>query len=248
MAVGFRLVNNKLADLRRPATTSERAFFIIAVTVTFHFLFYLLVPVSFYSYEAGREGSLKLFAVSFQALNFILFQLAIAGAEAFYRVWRSRTLQLLDPASGLASQFCQQTLHQAVEHPRFPIEFKLIVLLKCWSFVLFYAFEMPQVTALLGLMLAVVFVFDKKGIMTFYRVDSQGLALSIVRKLLSLYSIFFTLVLGYVYILNNNRVLAEKIIAAAVTVVFLAIFVYLIWFKKKDKSINLTNSSQLLIN
>jgi hypothetical protein len=114
VAVAFRIVNNKLADLRRPVTGSSRAFFIVSVTVLFHFVFYVMVPVSFYSFESGRKGSLKLFSISFQAVNFIAFQMLIAGADLFVRLWKSRSERLLNPESGLASQFCQLTLHQAV--------------------------------------------------------------------------------------------------------------------------------------
>ncbi len=79
------------------------------------------------------------------------------------------------------------------------------MLLKTWSYILFYAFEMPQVTVLLTLMLALVLYFDRRGVMLSYRAGDAGLSLSIERKLLTLYSSFFTLILGYFYLLNNHR-------------------------------------------
>lgn len=127
---------NKLADMRRSNTKTSRTLFIVSTTVIYHFIYFLILP-TFYFVAAKDDRSKKLFSISYQALNFLIVQLIIAGFDLFYCCWdRGRTKIFAHGKKGL----CQKELHKVLTSPRFALEFKLIILFKSWSFVTFYGF------------------------------------------------------------------------------------------------------------
>jgi hypothetical protein len=56
-----------------------------------------------------------------------------------------------------------------IQYPRFPIEFKLIVLFKFWSLTTFFSFHTPIVLLFMLLTLVFHYVKDKKNLYTHFR-------------------------------------------------------------------------------
>jgi hypothetical protein len=127
---------NKLADMRKSNTQTSRTLFIVSTTVIYHFIYFLIVP-TFYFVAAQEDRSKKLFSISYQALNFIIIQLLIAGFDVFYCCWDKKRTKILGKGK---KGLCQREMHKVLTTPRFIIEFKLIIMFKSWSFVTFYGF------------------------------------------------------------------------------------------------------------
>ena len=137
LALVFRSFMNKLADMRKPNTKTSRTLFIVSTTVVYHFIYFLIIPTIYFRTADEEERSLKLFSISYQALNFMIVQFLIVAFDLFYCCWdKNRTKILGKGAAGM----CQKQVHQALTSPRFAIEFKLIVMFKTWSFATFYGF------------------------------------------------------------------------------------------------------------
>lgn len=127
---------NRLADMRYPNTYTSRTMFIVITTVLFHFIFYLFIPSMYlYSNDELRGGILGL--ISNQAINFIVVQVTLAGFDLMYCCWNRRKAQTENEERPVG---CQKILHEKMQYPRFPIEFKLIILFKVWSLITFFSF------------------------------------------------------------------------------------------------------------
>lgn len=108
LALVFRGFMNKLADMRRSNTKTSRTLFIVSTTVIYHFIYFLIIPTIYFVTADEDERSLKLFSVSYQALNFIIVQLLIVAFDMFYCCWdRGRTKILGKGRPGL----CQKQIH-----------------------------------------------------------------------------------------------------------------------------------------
>jgi hypothetical protein len=64
MSVGFRMYMEVLASRRNPKTYLEHSKFVLATTVMFHLIFYLLIPTIFFVTDNGINQSIKLYTVA----------------------------------------------------------------------------------------------------------------------------------------------------------------------------------------
>lgn len=118
LALIFRQIMNFLSELRHPNTQTSKTMFIVCTTVIYHFIYFLIAPTIFFLLAKKEEKSLQLHSISYQALNFVIVQLILAGFDIFYCCWASNSTKLLNnPDSGL----CQKQLHDKVTAPRFPM-------------------------------------------------------------------------------------------------------------------------------
>ena len=117
LALIFRAFMNKLADMRRPNTQTSRTLFIVSATVIYHFIYFLILP-TLYFVAADEQRSRKLYSISYQALNFLVVQLLIAGFDLFYCCWdRGRNKIFSKGREGL----CQKEMHKVLTSPRFAL-------------------------------------------------------------------------------------------------------------------------------
>ena len=96
----------------------------------------------------------------------MLVQFIMAGIDFVYYSWNKnkKNVENCDKPIG-----CQKILHQMYEYPRFPIEFKLIILFKIFSFITLTAFQTPSLLMLIFLFLLYAYWADKKAIYYHYR-------------------------------------------------------------------------------
>lgn len=90
-ALIFRAFMNKLSDLRHPNTQTSRTMFIVCTTVIYHLLYFLILPTIYFLRAEDQDKSMQLFAVSYQAMNFVIVQLFMAGFDVFYCCWANNT-------------------------------------------------------------------------------------------------------------------------------------------------------------
>lgn len=55
VALTFRAFMNRLSELSHPSTYTSRTKFIVITTISFHLLFYLIIPTFYFSW-AGAEN------------------------------------------------------------------------------------------------------------------------------------------------------------------------------------------------
>jgi hypothetical protein len=198
-AMIFRQIMNFLSELRNPNTQTSKTMFIVCTTVVYHFLYFLIIPTIFFLRAKAEERSLQLHSISYQALNFVIVQLILAGFDVFYCCWASSSTKLLNnPDSGL----CQQQLHTKLSAPRFPMEFKLIILFKTWSFVIFYSFEAPYIMVAILITFIFLLINDKKNLYQHYRMEV--IDYKVQRQFLSIYTTFFIAYMCFIFIFTQN--------------------------------------------
>ena len=162
VALTFRGWMNKLSEMRFPNTYTRRTMFIVITTVLFHFIFYLFIPSIYLAFDTDNRGSI-LTLFSNQAITFIVVQVVLSGMDLMYCCWNRRRKAVEDEDRPVG---CQKILHEKIQYPRFPIEFKLIILFKIWSFITFFAFHVPLV--LLFILVALVFLYVKDKLNLYY--------------------------------------------------------------------------------
>ena len=91
---------------------------------------------------------------------------------------------------------CQKLLHQRIQYPRFPIEFKLIILLKFWSYTILFAFQVPIILLLIILGLVFLLVKDKHAIYHHYRMEiiHNDVQFSMLRIYANFFSVYMLLI------------------------------------------------------
>jgi hypothetical protein len=51
VALTFRQLMNKLSEMRRPNTQTNRTMFIVITTVLFHFIYYIIIPTFYLKFS-----------------------------------------------------------------------------------------------------------------------------------------------------------------------------------------------------
>lgn len=110
--------------------------------------------------------SLKLLSIGVQVLFFLLIQFLLSAFDVFFCMWNRRRARIL--REGVVSVW-QRKLHTIMEYPSFPLELKLMLLFKSWTFVLFYAFEVPYILGLVFILFLYLYLSDKHSLYTHYR-------------------------------------------------------------------------------
>lgn len=101
-----------------------------------------------------------------------------------------------------------------MEYPRFPIEVKLIVLFKIWSFITFFAFQVPLILFILLFVLIFLYIKDKMNVYSHYRMEMIDCQTEF--KFLKLYSNIFSLYVLLTFLSLQND-LYQMIIGGAGT-------------------------------
>jgi hypothetical protein len=137
--------------------------------------------------------------ISNQVLNFILFQFIIVGVDLMHCTWNKRLRQVEDDTKPYA---CQALLHEAIQYPRFPIEFKLIILFKLWSFTMFFSFQSPFILFLIFTVLVFLFFKDKHSLYFHYRMEVIDNRVQF--QFLKIYTTFFSLYGFLIFVLTQH--------------------------------------------
>lgn len=88
IAIGFRLLMDKLADMRFPCTYTSRTMSIVITTVMLHFIFYLWLPSAYLNLYHDIRGSV-LNLLSNQAITTVVVQIILTGIDLFFCCWNS---------------------------------------------------------------------------------------------------------------------------------------------------------------
>ena len=94
VALTFRAFMNKLSELSHPSTYTSRTMFIVVTTISFHFLFYIIIPTVYFSLANSEDKNEVLKMISNQVLNFVLFQFMIVGIDLMHCLWNKRLLKV----------------------------------------------------------------------------------------------------------------------------------------------------------
>lgn len=172
MSVSYRMIMEKLSITRKPNTYLSKSKFVVITTVMFHMMFYLYIPAIFYvETQSGFLQAAKLKSLFIQVFVFLFFSFLIALADVRYRIFAYNRKKHLSRVSE-SHQVCQKKLHDLVTFPSFPIEFKLMILYKIWSFITFYSFQIPYVMGFMVILLLFLYWNDKHSIYTHYKMQT----------------------------------------------------------------------------
>lgn len=61
----------------------------------FHIIFYIVIPVVFFSVDDGIDSTVKLFVISEQARTFIVMQLILCMIDIPYQMWKAKKTKSL---------------------------------------------------------------------------------------------------------------------------------------------------------
>lgn len=203
MSILFRMYMEVLAERRHPKTYLESSKFVLATTVMFHLIFYLLIPTLFFVIDNGINQSIKLYALSQQAQIFILIQMVMSSIDFVFRMWRVKKIRALSDQRE-AFKYPQQYLHERVQYREFPLELKLIIMFKIWSFALFYAFFQPYITLLISVSMIFLYLLEKRNLYNHYS-QRRYLGVELEIKFLNIYINFFCIYECLIYTLNVDE-------------------------------------------
>lgn len=97
--------------------------------------------------------------------------LIVCFVDLKYRLYNGKKYKLLNQPA-FYNKFNQGRLHEELNPPSFPIEFKIMVILNVWSFNAFYVFEIPYVMFLSAFALFITYWNDKKNLYQHYKLQS----------------------------------------------------------------------------
>lgn len=121
LAIGYRLIIIKLVPKRRPSSRDSESYFVVMATVIFHFLFYLVVPISYYMLDLGGiPRNLKLKQLFIAVLTCLFMTVLIAILDIKHRIFNRRRRKLVSEWRWWG-QYCQARLHELLSWPAFPI-------------------------------------------------------------------------------------------------------------------------------
>lgn len=89
LAIGFRMIMDKLADMGFPYTYTKRTMSIVITTVMLHFIFYLWIPSTYLNLYHDVRGSV-LNLISNQAITTVVVQIILTSLDLFYCFWNSK--------------------------------------------------------------------------------------------------------------------------------------------------------------
>lgn len=230
LSLTYRIIMQKLALVRRPNTFLSKSKFVVFTTVMFHMLFYLYIPAIFYTEtHITYSKTLKLRTLFFQVFIFLLFSFLIAVADVKYRVFAARRRKYLSQVSE-SHRVCQKKLHDILTFPSFPIEFKLMILYKLWSFIAFYSFQLPIIMVFLLLLMLILYWNDKHSIYTHYKMQTY-LPLELEQGFQEYYIYLFmiTVMLSYMSVATTPW---EFYGAIPLTAVFMGLKLGLDWLER----------------
>lgn len=247
LSIYFRVYMDKLSEERNPKDQLEKARFVLISCLTFHLLFYVIIPTLFFMLPGDISETVKLYVISEQARTFIVIQVIIVLVDLPYRMWKKRKVRALSDQR-VAFRSNQLMLHKIVECRDYPLEIRLQVLFRIWSLVLFYAFFIPYMMFYIVVAFVVIFWTEKRNLYKHYTVRRK-VSIKLESDTLIYYVNFFCLYLCFVYCFTVRDNLTKVIVAVVITVAGLVtnILYWVILNKGEDKAnkILLSNSYNL---
>lgn len=79
---------DRLSEQRNPKDQLERARFVLISCLTFHVLFYIIIPTFFFMIPGEISETVKLYVISEQARTFVVVQIIIVVVDLPYRIWK----------------------------------------------------------------------------------------------------------------------------------------------------------------
>jgi hypothetical protein len=104
-------------------------------------------------------------------MTFTFMTVIIAFLDLRYRFFKSKKGKLISQSS-VANHFCQQKLHEELNPPSFPIEFKMMVIFNIWTFNSYYIFEIPYLLIAFMLVYLILYWVDKYILYKHYKMQS----------------------------------------------------------------------------
>lgn len=192
LSLVYRVIIIRLVPRRRPSSRDSESYFIVITTVIFHFIFYIVVPVSYYVVDfGGISRNLKLKQLFVAVLMFLAMTVLAAFLDIRHRLFNSRRKKLLSSWRQWG-KYCQARLHEQLQWPAFPIEYKLMVILNIWSFNAYYTFQIPYLLVVFVLVILVIYWVDKRNLYRHYKMHtylSIDLELAVQRDYIVLFLI-----------------------------------------------------------
>lgn len=182
-----------------PNNQTSRTMFIVLTTVLFHFIYYIIIPTFYLRFVGKVDKNRTLFIITNQSFNFLLVQFILAGVDIVFCSWNKRLKKVEDQSKPVG---CQKILHSQIQFPRFPIEFKLIILFKTFSFIILFAFESPFIMFLCFALLVFLYFADKRAVYQHYRM--QIIDNGVQFRFLKIYSVFFSLYTFLIYSITQH--------------------------------------------
>lgn len=189
-------------------------------------MYYAIIPTIYFSAYSDSRRSLKLLSIGIQVIFFLLIQFILSAFDIIYCFWNRKKDRILAAQKPV---YCQKQLHEKVTFPTFPLEFKLMLLFKSWTFVLFYAFELPYILILILILFVYLYISDKHSVYTHYRPEHVGCRIQYT--FLKIYSNFFTLYLCFFYCWAQHE-LYELSVAIIISVIFIGYQIFNTTVKK----------------
>jgi hypothetical protein len=111
---------DRLSEQRNPKDQLERAKFVLISCLTFHLLFYVLIPTFFFVLPGDISETVKLFVISEQARTFIVIQVIIVIVDLPFTLWKKKKVKALSDQR-VAFKNNQWMLNRIVECRDYPL-------------------------------------------------------------------------------------------------------------------------------
>ena len=163
----FRNYMDKLSQERNPKDEVEKAKFALLSVISFHIVFYVLIPTFFFMYPNELSSTVKLYVIAQQARAFIVLQVIFVIIDLPFRMWKNKKIKALSDQR-YAFRYNQKMLHNVVESRDYPLETRLQVLFRIWSLIQFYSFFLPYMVFYILIALLIIYWNEKKNLYKHY--------------------------------------------------------------------------------
>jgi hypothetical protein len=169
----------------------------------FHIIFYIIIPVLFFTVNDGIDPTIKLFVISEQARTFVVLQLILCIIDIPYQIWKKRkTKSLGDQREGF--KYNQQMLHKIVEYRDFPLELRLQIMFRIWSLAMFYSFYIPYILYVMFVALVILYILEKHNFYLHYTLR-RSITLKLEKSFLVYFVNFFCIFQCFSYSMSSFR-------------------------------------------
>jgi hypothetical protein len=158
----------------------------------------------------------------------VVVHLIFCSVDLIHCLWERRRKHVENRESPIG---CQRLLHAKIEYPRFPIEFKLIVLFKFWSLATFFSFHTPVV--LLSVLVALAFHYVKDKFNTYHHFRMEVIHNQVQLTFLRIYTNIFVVFMSVIFIATQHTTF-EYVVASLVAAI--AFIFQTLYFRTPNRS------------
>ena len=194
--------------------------------MVFHLLFWIIMPVVYFSIPSSINQTTKLFVIAGQAQTFLFLQVLFILIDLPYRIWKGKKTESLSNQR-VGFKYYQRQLHKLVEFRDFPLEQGIIVMFKIWSFLLFYVFYIPYMVIYIFLALVALYIIMKRNFYLHYALR-KAIPLQLEKSFLIYFVNFFALFQCYSYIFKAPY---NWMIIVAVSITLATLLINIIFWK-----------------